>query len=547
MGRWARYLGFAFANADLLIDVDEVGQIAFATGAVQALTGRAETDIVGASMRDLLVKADRALVLRLLRGLPGSGRLEPRLVRLCSGLADETPCMMGAYRLEGDSHVCVTFARTRIPPHAAGGQGQQDEETGVLAAGAFADRVATRFGIEALRPEPGRLTLIKIGNLGDIRSQLGEAAVGRLMEEIGGILRQYAIDDNGAGRLAEDRFGLLHDGDIADAMSRHIASVGHEVGLEGDLDTVSSTLDVQEMGLSKADKGRVLLHVLRRFAEDGTVAFNASDAKVAVAAMVRDTVARVSSLRDVLAARRMTMHYQPIISLETGRMHHMEALVRFDGASTGPTVSFAEEVGMASDLDLIVCQATVEALETAPPPIQVAVNLSADSLVSDLFMQALTTLLRSRPGTRGRLMFELTESSEIKDRTRARSAIGALRRAGYRMCLDDFGAGSASFPYLQEFEVDLIKLDGAYIGRLGASSRDDALLRGMLRLCRDLKVGTIAEKVETVEQAVRLRAFGCDFGQGWLFSKALPKLDTFSFDITRISRPSRRQTAVLAT
>ncbi|HYC03462.1 MAG TPA: EAL domain-containing protein [Azospirillaceae bacterium] len=544
MSRWARYLGFAFANADLLLDVDPAGRIGFASGASQALLGRPETEITGTSLRNLLVRSDRALAVRLLRDLPGNGRLEPRLVRVLRGTGADMPCMMGAYRLEGDSHVCLTLTRAATMAEQPAAP-EQDDETGVLAAGAFAERVATQFGLEALKREPERLTLIRIGNLGEVRSKLGEAAIGRLMEEVGGILRCYAVDDTGAGRLAEDRFGVLHDGDLAESMGRQIAAAGQEIGLGGPLDTEASSLTTQEMALSKADKGRVLLHVLRRFAEDGTVAFDPNTSRVAVAALVRDAVGRVSSLRDALAARRMSLHYQPIVSLETGKAHHLEALVRFEDAATGPTVSFAEEVGMASDLDLIVTGATIDALERAKPSVQVAVNLSAESLVSDIFMQSLTTLLRSKPGTRGRLMFELTESATIRDTGRARAAIDALRRAGYRMCLDDFGAGASSFPYLQEFEVDMVKLDGAYIGRLGGSARDDAILRGMLRLCHDLKVGTIAEKVETVEQAARLRAFGCDYGQGWLFAKPGPRLEPFQYDIARITQPSRRRPAVL--
>lgn len=87
------------------------------------------------------------------------------------------------------------------------------------------------------------------------------------------------------------------------------------------------------------------------------------------------------------------------------------------------------------------------------------------------------------------------------------------------MSLDDFGAGSASFQYLQALTVDFVKIDGAYIKRLGRSQKDDAMIRGLVRLCEDLSVGTIAEMVETRDQVEQLRAFGVQYAQGYFFGK----------------------------
>ncbi len=114
----------------------------------------------------------------------------------------------------------------------------------------------------------------------------------------------------------------------------------------------------------------------------------------------------------------------------------------------------------------------------------------------------------------------------IKDLQATNTVLQVLRADGHKICLDDFGAGAASFPYIQALEVDYVKIDGAYVKRMETHPRDRAILKAMVGLCRDLGVGTVAEMVETESQAKALVDLGVDYAQGYLFGR--PSLD-FTF------------------
>ena len=111
-------------------------------------------------------------------------------------------------------------------------------------------------------------------------------------------------------------------------------------------------------------------------------------------------------------------------------------------------------------------------------------------------------------------MIEITETATIQDLSAAGMAVAALRAMGYRVGLDDFGAGAASINYLHAFPVDFVKFDGAMIAKIGQSKRDDALLAGMAKLCGELGVVTIAEWIENEAMAKQALALGFDDGQG---------------------------------
>jgi EAL domain-containing protein (putative c-di-GMP-specific phosphodiesterase class I) len=131
-------------------------------------------------------------------------------------------------------------------------------------------------------------------------------------------------------------------------------------------------------------------------------------------------------------------------------------------------------------------------------------------------------LLRHHKSLAPRLAVEITESSRLKNLEETNRIIQDIRYEGFKVSLDDFGAGSASFQYLQALTVDFVKIDGAYVKRLGQSQRDDTMIKGLVRMCEDLNVGTIAEMVETREQVDILRGIGVEMAQGYYFGRPTP-------------------------
>ena len=239
---------------------------------------------------------------------------------------------------------------------------------------------------------------------------------------------------------------------------------------------------------------------------------------------MEDTVLRVSQFKNTLEADSFDLVFQPILSLKKAKaVHHYEALSRFkEGRNTFEVINFAEATGMIQEFDLCVCQRVLDhllRLSTSGKRPMIAVNLSAQSLESSIFISSLRTMMQQQPILRKNILFELTESSHIKNFDLANNVLQELRRDGHLVCLDDVGAGATSFHYIRSFYVDFIKIDGSYIRKMMNNRREISFVRAIADLSRALGSATIAEMVETQEEASGLKQLGVDYGQGWLFGK----------------------------
>ncbi|MBP2302486.1 EAL domain-containing protein [Azospirillum picis] len=529
----ARFLGFAFANADVLIEVDAQGVITFAAGALQNLLGTTDAELIGHSIERVLATGDRGLVRRLLRTAGSNRRLETWGVTLTGGVA----AMLSGYRLGLSPNVQLTLTRSESQGKETA-QPNRDAETGLVDADAFQAELGERFGVD-VGDAPPKLTLIKIADFGEVKSRLGSEMTLRLLSEVGALLRMHAADDTLATRLGEDRFGLVHGKGVdANTLAGEIAIAA--TGLSPDALPVHAqnlTLDMSAPGLSREDAGRVLMFTVKSFAEE-TASLDITTMHDAVKLLVDQTVTRVTSLRSTLTDDRLKLQFQPIVTLATRGLHHYEALARFPHGAPGPTIAFAEQVGMVHDVDLLVCEKALDVL-AGNKSLQIAINMSAASLSSDLFIVAFQRLVGRQPGLRSRLLVEVTESTDLTDLPRAARILEDLRRAGHRICLDDFGAGAASFPYIQALPVDFVKIDGSYVKRLGGSPRDDAILRAMVALCKEIRVQVIAEMVETADQAGQLNAWGFELAQGYHFGRPT---DRPSYEAPSLfAAPAKRQ------
>lgn len=240
--------------------------------------------------------------------------------------------------------------------------------------------------------------------------------------------------------------------------------------------------------------------------------------------------------------------FQPILDARTGSIHHYEALARFfdrrgvQGCSS--RIAFAERSGLIADFDVAMTRTVIDWLAVArpdDPETRVAVNISGRSIGSGACLAALDAVLRDNPWTRGRLLFEITESVHLGNLAVANAFLQHLRRQGFPVCLDDFGAGAASFEYLSCLEVDIVKLDGGAIR--GARAGDDgrAFLKALVGLCRELGIVTVAEMIEDEAALAFVRDCGVDFVQGYLFGRPAKDIGVFRHTIpARLFPPGGR-------
>ncbi|MFN8157574.1 MAG: bifunctional diguanylate cyclase/phosphodiesterase [Candidatus Nanopelagicales bacterium] len=235
-------------------------------------------------------------------------------------------------------------------------------------------------------------------------------------------------------------------------------------------------------------------------------------------------------LRDALATGRVEVHYQPIVRLHDNVVTGTEALVRLRGTDGRlvPPIEFiplAEEIGLIDEIGLLVldeaCRRTVEASATLGRPLTVSVNLAVDQLRAEIVDEVRRALETSGLPS-SQLTLEITESTLADLSTRTQNVLNDLRALGVSMALDDFGTGYSSMSYLATLPVDILKIDRSFVSVLGSSESGFTLARLVVQLADPLRLRTVAEGIETIEQADLLRGMGCQYGQGYLFARPMP-------------------------
>jgi diguanylate cyclase (GGDEF)-like protein len=240
-----------------------------------------------------------------------------------------------------------------------------------------------------------------------------------------------------------------------------------------------------------------------------------------------------NDLRRAIEQGEFVLHYQSMIDLQTGELWGMEALVRWDHPERGllePSefVPVAEESGLVIPMgEQILREACFKAKEWQEenpriPPLVMSVNLSASQL-SRLDLADTVERVLGETGLEGScLILDVTETVYAKVLAANTAILDRLKGLGVRFSIDDFGTGYSSLSYLKRLPADAIKIDQSFVKGLGKDVEDTAIVRMIIELAHTLGLEVIAEGVETEEQATRLKEMGCDFAQGYHFSKPLP-------------------------
>ncbi len=233
-------------------------------------------------------------------------------------------------------------------------------------------------------------------------------------------------------------------------------------------------------------------------------------------------------LREALAQDQFELFYQPIVAIGTGRITSCEALLRWRHpergiVAPGDFIGIAEEVGLITQIGCVVLDKACREAMLWPDSVSVAVNISATHFRGDAIIEDVAGAL-GRSGLDGsRLVIELTESALMQDDAQALSILMRLREMGVRISLDDFGTGYSSLSYLQSFPLQKIKIDRSFVSGRRETQKDQTLLVGIARLCKELGLTVVAEGVETAEQLDNLAKMGAiDEVQGYLLARPQP-------------------------
>lgn len=521
-----RLLAFSFAGADLLLEAGRDCRIRFAAGAAENLTGQSEGKLVGQAIDSLFAEEDRAFVRGMINGLGSGQRIGPLAVRLAGAEGQVHPAVIGLCCLPDNPTLVHCTLSLRGVQALAQSSTSRDPESQLLQGSAFPRAVEQALQHARELDQKVTMTLLDLDGLGQIRGEMEASDSRLLLDRVCANLRASSLDGQTVARLSENRFGLVHQASLSgQEMARRLSTVLRQSHpLAGNLSVEGAVLPLEDRGLERADMIRAIAYAAERFASSGRIP--GEDLPGVIENSVRETLERMEDFRQVLSQRRFHFLYQPVVRLVDRRPAHFELLVRFeDEVSPQEKLVFAENLGLICDFDLAVCHHAVNLLSDSncDARLKLAVNLSGHSILNSVFIKSLDALLRANKAISRRLIFEITESAELTDLETAHRVIQTIRMLGHRVFLDDFGAGAASFRYLSALAVDGIKIDGRYIREMGRAPRDLAMLRGLKRICDDLEIEIVAERVETETQAARLRELGLPLAQGWLFGKPTAK------------------------
>jgi len=246
---------------------------------------------------------------------------------------------------------------------------------------------------------------------------------------------------------------------------------------------------------------------------------------------VVDRLARETELRQVVECSLLGIHYQPIVDLETGRIRALEALARWpeDWPPVPPTefITIAEETGVIGALGQQVLREALGTLSgwraqgLVGEDVCVSVNLSGRQLDDPTLSEHVREAIDAASLPPEALKLEITESTLMQEIERTQHVFSEVCSSGVGLHLDDFGTGYSSLAALHRFPVDALKIDRSFVSTLREEPENDVIVRSTVALAHSLGLPVIAEGIEHSAQLRRLRALGCEYGQGYLFSRPL--------------------------
>jgi diguanylate cyclase (GGDEF)-like protein len=379
---------------------------------------------------------------------------------------------------------------------------------------------------------------LRVNQLGDIESSFGYDAAEEVLKECANRLRVAVRNVDSVARLSSDEFGILLESLRHDADSARVATRIHEafrvpVKTTWDEFMVSASIGVvlSTTGLDSPARLVQLAGLAQERAEGSGAAYELFDPGMQRNAQIR--LQHETDLRRAVEAHEFELHYQPIISLDSGRVVELEALVRWRHpkrglVTAGEFIAVAEETGLIVPMGWLALTEACEqirswrAADAFGHPVTVSINMTAAHLRHRDLGEKMRAALTGAGLSDHALNFEITEGILIDDPERAKIALNELRALGVGVHLDDFGTGYSSLQYLHELPLDAIKIDRRFVARLGRESREAQVAATIRELARKIGVPVIAEGVETPEQLALVRALECEFAQGYYFSHPLP-------------------------
>ena len=354
------------------------------------------------------------------------------------------------------------------------------------------------------------------------------------MQSVAARLRTELRDQDTVARLGGDEFAILQadvgrPDEVSNLLARLLAIINEPYDLEGHQVTVGASIGVALAPNDGEDPDRLLKNAdmaLYRAKADGKGGFRFFESEMDARVQGRRRLEMY--LRVAIKDEACEVHYQPLVSLASGEVRSLEALIRWPHVQRGmiPPSDFipvAEETGLIAPIGLFVLRWAYADAAQWPEDVNVAVNLSPMQFKSGNLLQTVHDALKDVGLQPMRLELEITETLLLDKSELVTATLHALRALGVYISMDDFSTGYSSLSYLRSFPFDKIKIDRSFVHDIGANTDLQAIVRAIVSLGSSLGIKITAEGVEAESDLAYPKAEGCTEGQGYLFSKAQPQ------------------------
>jgi diguanylate cyclase len=388
--------------------------------------------------------------------------------------------------------------------------------------------------VDPERQRPQALLILDLDRFKEVNDSLGHQSGDLLLVQVGVRLREHLRAGDLLVRLGGDEFALL----LADAGPEQAAAVAIKLCA-----ALTEPFDLEDIAVHSSvsigialfpDDGLDLSSLLRKADVamykakahgDGHHVYSSAD-DTGLATRLR----MVDELRTALTNEQLVVHYQPKTDLDTGDVHSVEALVRWEHPTHGLLhpegfIDLVEQAGLMRALTRVVLQIALDQAavwHARGRRLTIAVNLSASSLVDTGLPDEVAAMLAARSLPPGALQLEITEEFLMVDRDRARNILTRLRHTGVQISVDDFGTGYSSLSYLRDLPVDELKLDQSFVLPMADDARAAALVASTIDLAHSLGLRMVAEGVENDVTYTALTRLGCDQAQGYYICRPIP-------------------------
>lgn len=384
---------------------------------------------------------------------------------------------------------------------------------------------------------------IDLDRFKEVNDTLGHEMGDLLLKEAACRIESSVRDADVVGRLGGDEFlVILAELDEVSSVGRVANNILNKLEEKFDLGKeigyVSSSIGITiypDDGVTVSNLLRNADQAMYAAKRDGRGRFNYYTASMQEASALR--LQMINDLHAALRENQFEVYYQPIVELSTGSIHKAEALVRWNHPVNGLVspvhfIPLAEETGLIVPLgNWVFIQATNQVAKWRKqyhPEFQVSINKSPVQFRDDKnnHLSWVMSHLHELGLTGQSIVIEITEGVLMEEREEICQQLLSFRDHGIQVALDDFGTGYSSLSYLQKFDIDYIKIDQSFVSNLVPNSSNLALCEAIIIMAHKLKIKVIAEGVETEDQRALLMAAGCDYAQGYLFSRPV-KVEAF--------------------